>query len=80
MITVLLILAALVYLFGAAFTFIYVAANTLLDGSGIPPEDWGPFSRWLSITIKRGDLLGNAVIILNTVFWPITLPLFVLRW
>jgi hypothetical protein len=80
MILTLTIAGVLLYLLGAAFTFIFTAVNILLDGSGVPPETWGPFSKWLSITIKRGDLLGNAVILLNTLFWPLTLPLFLLKW
>ena len=80
MIISLFIFGVLAYLVGGSLAFIYTAANILLDGSGVPPAEWGPFSKWLSVTIKRGDFLGNATIILNTLLWPITLPLFLFRW
>lgn len=75
MIILLVILGSLAYLWGGALAFLYTASTTLQDGSGIPPQEWGPFSKWLYTVTKRGDLLGNAVIILHTLLWPITLPL-----
>lgn len=75
----LIALLVTLYVLGAAFTLIFTAVNINLSGSGIAPDYYGPFSKWLFKNTIAGGFVGNAISIANILFWPITLPLFALK-
>jgi len=72
-------LTILFYVIGGMFTMIFSAVNINLSGSGIAPDYYGPFSKWLFKNSVKGGVLGNTVVIINILLWPISLPLFALK-
>ena len=69
----------ILYALGAFLTMIYVAANINLDGGSSSNPEWGPFSTWLWNNSRTGGFVGGIIPSLNSLLWPITLPLFILK-
>jgi hypothetical protein len=74
-----ILLLTILYALGAFVTMVFNAVNINLSGTGIAPDYYGPFSKWLFTYTIKGGFVGNAVIIGNLLLWPITLPLFALK-
>ncbi len=74
-----ILLLTILYILGGAFTMIFSAVNINLSGTGIAPDNYGAFSKFLFENTIKGGFIGNAVIIGNILLWPITLPLFALK-
>lgn len=74
-----ILLLVILYALGAFFTMIFSAMNINFSGSGIVPDYYGPFSKFLFEYTIKGGFIGNAVAIGNVLLWPITLPLFALK-
>lgn len=69
----------ILYAIGAFLTMIYAAVNINLDGGSSPNPQWGRFSTWLWNNSRTGGFVGGIVPALNSLLWPITLPLFILK-
>lgn len=74
-----ILLLTILYILGGAFTLIYSAVNINLSGTGIAPDNYGAFSKFLFENTIKGGIIGNAVAIANVLLWPISLPLFALK-
>lgn len=73
-----ILLLTILYILGGIVTMIFSAVN-LTSGTGLAPDYYGPFSKWLFETQVKGGFIGNTVTVLNWLLWPITLPLFALK-
>jgi len=74
-----ILLLVILYALGGFFTMIFSAVNINLSGTGIAPDYYGPFSKFLFENTIKGGIIGNAAAIGNVLLWPITLPLFALK-
>lgn len=70
---------AILYILGAFAAMIFFAVNINLNGGGSANPTWGTFSTWLYNNSRSGGFLGSIIPLLNTLCWPLTLPLFFLK-
>ena len=77
--TIAFIVTGILYALGLFFAMIYFAVQNMDSGSG-PPATWGPVSKWIYKETKRSDSLRHLMFLLVMLFWPLTLPAYMLKW